>query len=107
MKIVYNEMPQVMARPLLIDLSRLITIVLTQKLFDSRGYRKLKLKSYQPTITLTEVRDGNYNFQDDKWLRISMYNSDTRGFQWRKWLNKLTMMTGSKTDSKKRNSGGC
>lgn len=106
-KIVYNEMPQLMARPLLIDLSRLITIVLTQKLFDSRGYRKLKLKSYQPTISLTEVRDGDYDFQDDKWIRISMYNSDTRGFQWRKWFNKLSMMTGSKSGSKKRKRGGC
>jgi len=93
-KIVYNQRPHLMARPLLIDLSRLITIVLTQKLFDSRGHRKLKLKSYQPQVSLTEVREKDYDFQDDKWIRISMYNSDTCWFQWRKIWNKVRMFAG-------------
>lgn len=88
-KEIYNFAPQKMGRTLLIDLTRLLTIVLTQKLFDERGYRKIKIKSYQPSVTLPEVREQRFDFQDDKWIRISMYNSDIRSFQWHRWLDKF------------------
>lgn len=107
-KIVYNELPKLMARPLLIDLSRLITIVMTQKLYDTSGHRKLKLKSYQPQISLTEVREKGYDFQDDKWIRIHICNSYTRRFQWRKLWEKVRMVTGGNTAREsKSKQGGC
>lgn len=88
-KRVYEQYPDMMSVTLLTDISRMVTIVLTQKLFDDRGYRKMKIKSYRPTLDLKEIRENNYDFQDDKWIRISMYNSDVRSFQIKRWWNRL------------------
>lgn len=89
MKVIYNTRPEMMSMTLLTDISRMVTIVLTQKLFDERGYRLMKIKSYQPSFDLVEVRKKNYDFQDDKWILVSMYNSDVRSFQIRRWWNKF------------------
>lgn len=89
LKLVYNNQPTDMSNILLTDISRMVTVVLTQKLFDERGYRKIKVKSYRPSFDLVEVRKGNYDFQDDRWIRIAMYNSDTRGFHVRRWWNRF------------------
>lgn len=102
MKVIYNEHPASISLTMLTDISRMITIILTQKLFDERGYRKIKIRSYQPTFDLPEVRRNNYDFQDDKWLRIAMYNSDTRGFQFRKWRDRIFG-----TASKRKRRGQC
>ncbi len=90
LKVVYTERPDAMSLTLLTDISRMVTVILTQKLFDEHGYRKIKIKSYHPSFDLVEVRSKNYDFQDDKWLRIAMYNSDTRGFQLRRWWSKFS-----------------
>ena len=74
---------------MLTDLSRMITVILTQKIFDERGYRRIKVKSYQPSFDLVELREKNYDFQDDKWIRISLFNSDMRGFHFRRWLDRI------------------
>lgn len=89
LKLVYNNQPTDMSNILLTDISRMVTVVLTQKLFDERGYRKIKVRSYRPSFDLVEVRKGNYDFQDDRWIRIAMYNSDTRGFHVRRWWNRF------------------
>lgn len=90
-KHVYNQSPTLINKMMLSDISRMTTIVLTQKIFDQRGYRKIKAKSYQPTYDLLEVRDSDYDFQDDKWIRVAMFNSDSKGFfmrrLWKKMLN--------------------
>lgn len=89
LKFVYQKHPKSMSMIFLTDLSRMATIILTQKIFDENGYRKLRVKSYRPTFDLVEVRDKEYDFQDDKWLRIAMFNSDLRGFHIRKWFDKF------------------
>lgn len=86
---IYNKKPNDIARTMLTDLSRMITIILTQKIFDDRGYRRIKVKSYRPSFNLVELREKNYDFQDDKWIRISMYNSDMKGFYFKKWFERL------------------
>ena len=100
MKVIYNEKPNTVSSIMLTDISRIVTIILTQKLFDERGYRKMKIKSYHPTFDLPEVRAKNYDFQDDKWLRIAMYNSDIRGFHIRRLWDRL------KINRQKDNKGG-
>lgn len=85
----YNKRPKEMAKTMLIDLTRMITVILTQKIFDERGYRKIKTRSYQPSFDLEEIREKNYDFQDDKWIRVSMYNSDMKGFYFRKWIDRI------------------
>ena len=65
------------------------TIVLTQKIFNEEGVRRIKTKSYRPTYDLVEIQKKDYDFQDDKWIRISMFNSDTKAFFLRKWFRNL------------------
>ena len=79
------------------DITRLATIVLTQKIFDEKGYRKNKLKSYHPNFTLKEVRDSDTDFQDDKWIRISLFNSDTPMYSLKRWFRQ---MIGGKSKNK-------
>lgn len=86
---IYNKKPAAIAKTMLTDLSRMITVILTQKIFDERGYRRIKVKSYQPSFDLMELREKNYDFQDDKWIRISLFNSDMRGFHFRRWLDRI------------------
>lgn len=102
LKYVYQKQPKSMSMIFLTDLSRMATIILTQKIFNEDGYRKLRVKSYRPTFDLYEVRDKAYDFQDDKWLRIAMYNSDVRGFLIRKWFDKLRHGSRRKDRDKKK-----
>ncbi|MDE6006528.1 MAG: hypothetical protein K2G67_03130 [Muribaculaceae bacterium] len=102
LKFVYQKHPKSMSMIFLTDLSRMATIILTQKIFDDNGYRKLRVKSYRPTFDLVEVRDKEYDFQDDKWLRIAMFNSDLRGFHIRKWFDKFRRHT-RRNDTNKKN----
>lgn len=88
LKKIYNNQPQKLSKILLTDISRLVTIIITQKIYDERGYRKLNLKSYQPNCTLEEVRDGDYDFQDDKWIRVAINNSDQKWFKLMKFYKK-------------------
>lgn len=76
-KYLYSNNPSKLADISVADTTRLATIILTEKIFDDKGYRKLKLKSYNPTFNLIDVRNSNLDFQDDKWIKISMFNSDT------------------------------
>lgn len=97
---IYNKMPSSISATMLTDLSRMITIIVTQKIFDERGYRKIKARSYKPSFDLEEVREKNYDFQDDKWIRVSMFNSDMRGFHFKRWLNRFINNTKPKSNNK-------
>ena len=84
-KMLYNEAPGTLSNIFLSDITRITTIILTQKIFHEDGTRKIKAKSYIPSWDLLELRSGDYDFQDDKWIRVSMFNSDNRGFMFRRW----------------------
>lgn len=68
------------------DISRLATIILTEKLFNEDGRRKNKIKSYNPSFNLHDVRRSELDFQDDKWIRIAMFNSDTPFYSIKKFF---------------------
>jgi hypothetical protein len=87
-KKMYCECPTKLARISVVDTNRLATIIITEKTYDEEGYRKSKIRNYAPTFNLHDVRNSNLDFQDDKWIKISMYNSDLRSFRFRKWLQK-------------------
>lgn len=76
-KRIYTRTPGRLAPRCLSDISRIATIMLTEKIFDENGKRKLKLKSYTPSFSLIDLRNSQLDFQDDKWIKISMFNSDT------------------------------
>lgn len=88
-KYLYSNNPGRLADISVADTSRLATIILTEKTFDERGYRKSKIKLYNPSFNLLDVRKSNLDFQDDKWIRISMFNSDTPFYGLKRWWRKL------------------
>lgn len=85
-KEVYNSRPDLMASLAMNDLSRLATIVITERTYKENGQRKHKLKNYNPSFDLIDVRDSNIDFQDDKWLKVSIFNADSKFFHLRKWV---------------------
>ncbi len=85
-KKLYNTDPLKISGNALNDLSRLSTIILTEKLYDEDGFRKNKIKSYKGNLTLEDVRKSKLDFQDDKWLHIAEFNSDTKFFKFKKFL---------------------
>lgn len=98
-KYLYSNNPGRLADISVADTTRLATIMLTEKTFDENGYRKSKIKFYNPSFNLIDVRKSNLDFQDDKWIRISFFNSDTPFYTLkRKWR----LLFGK--DKKKRNS---
>lgn len=84
-KRIYSFHPEKMGSTIVTDITRMATIILTQKLFDEDGFRKIKIKSYHPSFNLREVKKNPYDFQDDKWIRISMFNSDTKMYRLKRW----------------------
>lgn len=89
-KYLYSNNPGRLAPISVVDTTRLATIILTEKTFDANGYRKSKIKFYNPSFDLVDVRKSNLDFQDDKWLKISMFNSDTPFYsikkRWRQFI---------------------
>ena len=38
---------------------------------------------------MEDVRDGDYDFQDDKWMKIALYNSDSFFFRFNMMMRKI------------------
>ncbi len=96
-KKVYNQEPLKIATTALNDLSRLSTIILTERTYDEDGFRKNKIKSYKGNLTLTDVRKSKLDLQDDKWIHIAEFNSDTKFFRLKKFLREASGKKSSST----------
>lgn len=96
-KHIYSTSPSRLSNITVADLTRLATIILTEKIFDEEGRRKSRIKSYNPTFNLDDVRKSELDFQDDKWLKISMFNSDTRMYGLKRWWRNITGRSTRKT----------
>lgn len=90
LKSVYSNSPSMLSTVALTDTTRLATIILTAKTFDENGNRKNRLKAYRPTFNLNDVRKSDLDFQDDKWIRVSLFNSDTPMFKFKRWWRNIT-----------------
>ena len=88
-KEVYNQRPDLMATLAVNDLTRLATIVVTEKIYKENGQRRNKLKSYRPSFDLVDVRNSSINFQEDKWIKVSLFNADKPLFRLRRWLHRM------------------
>lgn len=89
-KEIYTKRPAELGRITALDISRLATIILTSKLFDEDGNHRYKIRSYQPSFTLADVRNSDLDFEDDKWIKVSQINSDSLFFRLKKKLFKLS-----------------
>lgn len=88
-KYLYSNDPSKLAELAVYDVTRLATIILTEKIFDENGFRKSRIRTYNPSFNLLDVRNSNIDFQDDKWIKISMFNSDTPLYKFKKWCRGL------------------
>lgn len=77
--------------PLLnIDMNRLATILITSKIYNSNGERKIKLKQYRPSFDFIELQNSDIDFQDTFWLKVAYFNSDMPNFRFKRWLRGVT-----------------
>lgn len=88
-KQIYSHNPGNISSLMVSDITRLATIILTEKIFDENGIRKNPIKSYTPSFNLHDLRESELDFQDDKWIRISLFNSDTKMYRLKKWWRGL------------------
>lgn len=88
-KEVFNQRPDLMATFAVSDLNRLATIVVTEKKYKENGTRRNKLKHYNPSFDLLDVRDSKLDFQDDKWIRVAVFNADRPFFRIRRWFDRF------------------
>lgn len=100
-KHIYSTSPTRLADIFVSDITRLATIMLTHKIFDEDGRRRSRIKSYNPSFSLPEVRSSELDFQDDKWIRISLFNSDTRLYGLKKWWRNITGKSTNSNNSRK------
>ena len=89
-KYLYSNTPYKMGELAVYDITRLATIILTAKIFDENGIRKSGIRSYSPSFNLSDVRKSRIDFQDDKWIEISLFNSDTPLYKFKKWWRNKT-----------------
>lgn len=89
-KKIYGETPLKIATNALNDLSRLSSIILTERIYNEDGTRKNKIKSYKGSFTLGDVRKSKLDFQDDKWVNIANFNCDTKFFRLKKFLREVS-----------------
>lgn len=89
LKKIYTLQPEALSTLTVTDIARLATIMVTQQKYKENGTRRLKLKHYQPSFDLYDVRDSDIDFHDDKWLRVAVYNADNKFFRLKRWWNRL------------------
>lgn len=85
LKTIYNNTPDRLSTVCLSDISRIALVTITSKTYDDNGERRTRLTHYRPSFSLRELRHDNLDFQDDKWIRISMFNSDTSFYHFKRW----------------------
>lgn len=85
LKTIYNYNPDRLTSVCLSDISRIALVMITSKTYHSNGERRNKLTYYRPSFSLREIHDKNIDFQDDKWIRVYMFNSDTSFFHFKRW----------------------
>ena len=63
------------------EIHRIYTIMVTSKLYDVKGRRKIGDKGYVPSFTMEELRTVDVDFNDSHWMMLSKFNKDIP-FRW-------------------------
>lgn len=88
-KEIYSSEPDKLSNILIADTTRIARILITEKVYDSYGNRKIALDNYVPTYDLYDLYNSDIDFQDDKWIRISLFNSDSKFYKIRKLFRQI------------------
>lgn len=63
------------------EMSRVFNILVTSKIFDLSGRRKIKLRGYVPTFSIDEIRNSDVDFSNNRWMILSRFNKSS-SFYW-------------------------
>ncbi|MDD6140583.1 MAG: hypothetical protein PUB61_04205 [Bacteroidales bacterium] len=63
------------------EISRVFNIMVTSKIFDLSGRRKIKLRGYVPPFSIDEIRNSDVDFSDNRWMILSRFNKSS-SFYW-------------------------
>lgn len=63
------------------EISRVFNIMVTSKIFDLSGRRKIKLRGYVPPLSIDEIRNSDVDFSDNRWMILSRFNK-SNSFYW-------------------------
>lgn len=75
------------------EIHRVYTIMSTSKKFYINGDRKIKIKGYTPSFSISELRNSNVDFNDNRWMVLSRFNKDRLFYRikilWYKYIEGL------------------
>ncbi|MGM9841423.1 MAG: hypothetical protein ACI31D_04395 [Candidatus Limisoma sp.] len=67
------------------EISRVFNIMVTSKIFDLSGRRKIKMRGYVPTFSIDEIRNSDVDFSNNRWMILSRFNKGS-SFYWLRLL---------------------
>ena len=70
------------------EIHRIYVIMLMSKKYNVDGTRKIKIKGYSPTFTLSELRESCIDFNDNRWIILSNIDTGGRFAAIKIWWNK-------------------
>lgn len=77
------------------ELSRIYTITMAWKAYDSSGRRLYEIKHYKPTFRLRDMPSWNVDYNDNNWLYVAHINEDKPFYRFRRFWHKLTKGLGN------------
>lgn len=80
---------QMVTRTFQLEFKRICTIAMTSKTYDRDGNRLHPVKHYRPTFRLRDFAQSKVDFNDDRWLAVSMVNADKPFFKVRKLWKRI------------------
>lgn len=70
------------------EIDRIYKVVMAWKTYTPEGKRLYAIKHYRPTFRLSDMRNWEVDYNDPKWLYVSMFNEDKPFFKLRKLWNR-------------------
>lgn len=74
----------VISRALSAEIYRVYTMVMAKKCFTPEGKSIYNIKGYTPTFRLQDIRKINIDFNDPKWMMVSVFNERSKFYRLRK-----------------------
>ncbi len=85
-KLIYYNSPNSLNDLFLADTDRVATILISMKKYDKEGNHRSRIINYTPSFNLIDIRKMNADFQDDMWIKIAIFNADSKFFKIKKRL---------------------
>lgn len=81
---------KIVSRNLTSEIRRIVTVAMAWKTYDENGRRLYGIKHYRPTFRLRDLHKWNVDYNDKRWLEVSLLNQDSPFFNLRRVWRKVT-----------------